>query len=70
VTAISRRTRQNPPVDVASFTPDVDAALRAFTTDVSYAVSIARSAVTIARKRDLWQTRKAFRAADDPMRQP
>lgn len=50
-----RRTR---PVDVASFADDVNAALTAFTHDVSYAVLMARSAVTIGRKRDVWQSRK------------
>jgi hypothetical protein len=50
----SRRTR---PVDVASFTTDIDSALRAFATDVSYAVAMARSAVTIGRKRQIWAAR-------------
>jgi hypothetical protein len=36
----------------------VEVALTAFGIDVSYAVSMARAAVTITRKRAVWQARR------------
>lgn len=46
------------PVDPADFTGDIDQALEAFREDVSYAVLMARSAVTITNKRKVWRHRK------------
>ena len=61
----TRRTRRpSNPVDVAAFRSHVDEALEAFTTDVSYAVAMARSAVAITRKREMWQVRRELRAAE------
>lgn len=61
--AILRRTRNRPnPVDIQHFRPQIDAALEAFQQDVSYAVLMARAAVTIARKRQVWQQRRDARA--------
>jgi hypothetical protein len=54
----ARQQRRSRPVDVSTFAGDVDAALTAFSADVSYAVSMARSAVTIGRKRQMWHDRK------------
>lgn len=51
------RSRINP-VDVNHFKPVVDQAMEAFTEDVSYAVHMARAAVTIVRKREVWQARR------------
>lgn len=53
-----RTNRRSRPVDVESFTTRVDAALTAFATDVNYAVLMARAAVTIGRKRELWLQRR------------
>lgn len=52
-----RRVRVNP-VDVNHFRPMVDQAMEAFQADVSYAVHMARAAVTIVRKREVWQARR------------
>jgi hypothetical protein len=57
-----RRTRTEA-VDTASFRPQIEQAMLAFTADVSYAVSMARAAVTIVRKRELWQARRDARQA-------
>lgn len=46
------------PVDVTHFLPVVDQALIAFQDDVSYAVHMARAAMTIVRKREVWQARR------------
>ncbi len=46
------------------FATEIDTALRAFAADVSYAAQMARSAVTITRKRAVWQARKDARAAE------
>lgn len=54
------RTRINP-VDVSSFRPQIDQAMEAFQADVSYAVQMARAAVTIVRKREVWQARRDAR---------
>lgn len=60
---ITRRAprRNRTPVDVDSFTGDVEAALEAFRHDVTYAVAMARSAVSIGRKREVWSARKQQR---------
>lgn len=60
---IARRAprRSRTPVDVTSFADDVDAAMEAFRHDVTYAVSMARSAVSICRKREVWSARKQQR---------
>lgn len=49
-------------VDVTAFRPAIDAAMEAFESDVSYAVSMARAAVTIVKKREVWQARRDARA--------
>jgi hypothetical protein len=54
----ARVPRPRGPVDVSRFHADVAAALEAFGTDVSYAVAMARAAVTITRKRAVWQQRR------------
>lgn len=59
-----RSSRRNQPVNIEAFTDDVKAALTAFGEDVSYAVQIARGAVTIARKRAIWDARRELRAAE------
>ena len=48
-------------VDVAVFSHQIDQAMAAFQADVSYAVQMARAAVTIARKREVWQQRRDAR---------
>lgn len=53
-----RIPRPRGPVDVTRFQSEVDAALEAFAVDVSYAVAMARAAVTITRKRAVWQARR------------
>jgi hypothetical protein len=45
-------------VDVTVFRPIIEQALDAFQADVTYAVHMARAAVTIARKREIWQARR------------
>jgi hypothetical protein len=63
--ALTRRSRKRlNPVDVSAFTYQVDQAMEAFQRDVSYAVEMARSAVNIARKREVWQTRRAARQTE------
>lgn len=60
--AMIRRPRtRSTPVDVARFRPIVDQALEAFQEDVSYAVHMARAAVAITRKREVWQARREAR---------
>lgn len=64
MTQALRRTRNRiNPVDVAHFRPQIDTALVAFQADVSYAVLMAKAAVTIVRKREVWQARRDARAA-------
>lgn len=59
MTAPTRRARRTlTPVDPALFRADVEQALRGFASDVSYAVAMARAAVTITRKREVWQGRR------------
>lgn len=48
--------------DVSDFAPMVDKAMEAFCQDVSYAVLMARAAVTIIRKREVWQARRDARS--------
>lgn len=57
-TSVGRRarTRLNP-VDVAQFRPHIEQAMKAFEADVTYAVQIARAAVTIRTKRSRTITR-------------
>jgi hypothetical protein len=56
---LTRRTRRHTnPVDVATFRPQIEEAMNAFRADVSYAVEMARAAVTITRKREVWKTRQ------------
>lgn len=50
--------------DQTRFDDEIAAACAAFATDVSYAVAMARAAVTITRKRDLWLARKELREAE------
>lgn len=59
------RNRINP-VDIHRFRPQIDAAMEAFQSDVSYAVLMARAAVTIVRKREVWQARRESRNAPNP----
>jgi hypothetical protein len=58
VVAVRRPRRETTPVEIDTFTDHVEGALRAFGRDVTYAVSIARSAVVIHRKRRVWQERR------------
>jgi hypothetical protein len=51
-------------VDVTSFATQIDQALLAFGQDVSYAVSMARAAVVIARKRQVGAARRELREAE------
>lgn len=63
---VLRRPRNRThPVDVAAFRHQIDQAMQAFQADVSYAVHMARAAVTIARKREVWQARRDARAQAD-----
>ncbi len=52
------RAQRRGPVDVTRFHGDVHDAIEAFGIDVSYAVAMARAAVTITRKRAVWQQRR------------
>ncbi len=63
MTQAVRRTRPRAavPVDVRRFRAQIDQAMTAFEQDVSYAVQMARAAVTIARKREVWQARRDAR---------
>lgn len=64
--ALARRSRKRlNPVDVSAFTHQIEAAMEAFSNDVSYAVEMARSAVNIARKREIWQARRDTRMESD-----
>lgn len=59
-----RRARRTPEViDARRFYREIDKAMEAFQADVSYAVLMARAAVTITRKREVWQARREARAA-------
>lgn len=59
MTQAVRRTRKSlTPVDTGKFRVQIEQAMKAFEADVSYAVSMARAAVTIVRKREVWQARR------------
>lgn len=60
----TRRTDALDALDVSAFADDVAAALAVIALDVSYAVAIARNAVSIHRKRAIWQARRELRAAE------
>ncbi len=55
---------QRVPADAGAFREAIDDAYAAFLSDVSYAVSIARAAVSIERKRGVWQARRDAKAAE------
>ncbi len=57
-TPIPTRQQRRGPVDVTRFHHEVHDAIEAFGVDVSYAVAMARAAVTITRKRAVWQQRR------------
>lgn len=59
--ALRRPRRGNTPVAVDTFREQIERALTAFNEDVTYSVLMARAAVTISRKRDVWQTRRELR---------
>ncbi len=61
--AIRRTRRGHTPVAVDDFRDHLDKALAAFRTDVTYSVLMARAAVTITRKREVWQLRREARDA-------
>lgn len=63
-TALTRKPRRLPSVDVALFAGDVADAIAAFGRDVTYAVSMARAAVAIEHKRRSWDARKRLRQAE------
>ncbi len=56
--AMRRNRNRVAPVDVTRFRHTIDQAMQAFQADVSYAVLMARAAVTITRKREIWQQRR------------
>lgn len=61
---VVRRTRKSlTPVDTGKFRAQIEQAMKAFEADVSYAVLMARAAVTIVRKREVWQARREARSA-------
>lgn len=53
-----RGLRRSNAVDVAPFRPQIEQAMNAFAADVSYAVQMARAAVTIVNKREIRQARR------------
>ena len=62
MTQALRRTRsRTAPIDTQRFRPQIEQAMAAFQADVSYAVQMARSAVTIVRKREVWAQRREQR---------
>jgi hypothetical protein len=62
MTQALRRSRSRiSEVDAAPFRHQIDQAMEAFQADVSYAVQMARAAVTIVRKREVWQARRDAR---------
>lgn len=64
MTQATRRARRGAaPVAVEQFRDNIDKALAAFSEDVTYSVLMARAAVTIARKREVWQIRRETREA-------
>jgi Tfp pilus assembly protein PilX len=52
------------PVEVSGFHDTVTRAMHAFSSDVSYAVAMARAATAIRRKRALWHARRALKDAE------
>ena len=54
--------------DIAAYVPVVDQALRAFSSDVSYAVGMVRQATTIQSKREVWAIRSELRDAESSAR--
>ncbi len=58
---LMRTSRRKHVIDIQLFRPQIDQALQAFQQDVTYAVQMARAAVTINRKREVWQARRAAR---------
>lgn len=59
-----RRPRRATEVtDTRRFHIDIEKAMEAFQADVTYAVLMARAAVTITRKREVWQARREAKAA-------
>lgn len=63
--ALTRRPRKRlSPVDVSAFDHTITQAMEAFRNDVSYAVEMARSAVNIVKKREVWQARRDARAEE------
>lgn len=62
MTQAMRRTRKSlTPVDTGKFRAQIEQAMKAFEADVSYAVLMARAAVTIVKKREVWQARRDAR---------
>lgn len=58
-----RRTRSSlTPVDTGKFRVQIEQAMKAFEVDVSYAVLMARAAVILVRKREVWRARREARA--------
>lgn len=66
---LRRQRRGANPVDLELFYDQVESAMTAFSTDVSYAVLMARAAVTITRKREVWKARREQRRTDAANRQ-
>lgn len=58
---IRRPRKGSNPVDISLFSDQIEQAMEAFKTDVSYAVLMARAAVTIVRKRAVWAARREQR---------
>lgn len=57
-TSPRRIPRQRVPIDTQRFTAELESAYVAFGADASYAAAMARNAVTIQRKRSVWQARR------------
>ncbi len=57
-TDTTRRKTDLVALPIELFADHIDLALEAFGRDVSYAVAIAKAAVTITRKREQWQQRR------------
>ncbi len=61
---VRRAPRRLKPVDPTTFLPEIEAALAAFSADVTYAVEVATNAVTALRKRAVYAARREIRAAE------
>lgn len=59
--ALRRSRSRAAPVDVRRFRNQIEQAMTAFEMDADYAVRMARAAVTIVRKREVWQSRREAR---------